>query len=71
MYNLDIMKELLKKLIQAQTTSEIGELAAAEVISAEFSRWGIESKIDSWESNRANVIARVKSSGQKAALLFA
>ena len=71
MYNLDIMKELLKKLIQAQTTSEMGELAAAEVISAEFARWGIKSDIDSWESNRANIIARVKSSGQRAALLFA
>jgi len=65
------MKELLKKLIQAQTTSEMGELAAAEIISAEFARWGIKSDIDSWESNRANIIARVKSSGQRAALLFA
>ena len=71
MYNLGIMKELLKKLIQAQTTSEMGELAAAEIISAEFARWGIKSDIDSWESNRANIIARVKSSGQRAALLFA
>ena len=71
MYNPGIMKELLKKLIRARTTSEEGELAAAEVISAEFACWGIESEIDSWESNRANVIARVKSSGQKASLLFA
>ncbi len=65
------MKRLLKKLIQARTTSEDGELAAAEVISAEFARCGIESKIDSWDSNRANINARVKSSGQKAAILFA
>jgi succinyl-diaminopimelate desuccinylase len=71
LYNPGIMKEFLKKLIQAQTTSETGELAAAKVISAEFARFGVESEIDSWESNRANIIARVKSSGQKPALLFA
>jgi succinyl-diaminopimelate desuccinylase len=65
------MKELLKKLIRARSTSQDGELAAAEVISAEFTRCGIESEVDSWESNRANIIARVKSSGTKAALLFA
>jgi succinyl-diaminopimelate desuccinylase len=65
------MIELLKKLIQAQTTSEMGELAAAEVISAQFDRFGIESEVDSWDSNRANIIARVKSSGQKAPILFA
>jgi succinyl-diaminopimelate desuccinylase len=71
LYNPGIMKEFLKKLIQAQTTSETGELAAAKVISAEFARFGVESEIDSWESNRANIIARVKSSGKKPALLFA
>ncbi len=65
------MKELLKKLIRARTTSDMGELVAAEVISAEFTRCGIESEVDSWDINRANITARVKSSGQKAALLFA
>ncbi len=65
------MKDLLKKLIQAQTTAEMGELAAAEIISAEFARWGIKSQIDTWESKRANVIARVNSTGRRAAMLFA
>jgi succinyl-diaminopimelate desuccinylase len=65
------MKELLKNLIRARTTAENGELAAAEVISAEFARWGIESQIDTWESKRANVIARVSSTGRRAAMLFA
>ena len=65
------MKELLKKLIQAQTTAEKGELAAAEVISSEFGRHSVESRIDNWESTRANVIAHVKSAGQRPALLFA
>lgn len=65
------MKELLKKLIQAETTTEKGELAAAEIISAEFASFGIDSRIDSWDKNRANITAQVKSTGQKGALLFA
>jgi len=65
------MKKLLSKLIEAETTADKGELAAAEIISAELGRSGIKSRIDSWDSSRANIIARVKSSGRKGALLFA
>jgi succinyl-diaminopimelate desuccinylase len=65
------MKELLKKLIQTETTSEKGELAAAEVIAGEFGRSGIDSRVDSWDQTRANVVAHVKSAGQRAGLLFA
>ena len=65
------MKELLKKLIQAETTDEKGELAAAEVISAEFRRSGIDSSIDRWDQSRANIVAHVKSAGRRAGLLFA
>ncbi|MHC4070143.1 MAG: M20 family metallopeptidase [Planctomycetota bacterium] len=65
------MKELLKKLIKAETTAEIGELAAAEVISADFERLGMDTTIDSWGPDRANVVVRVESSGRKAGLLFA
>jgi succinyl-diaminopimelate desuccinylase len=65
------MKKLLKKLIQAQTTAVKGELAAAEIISTELGRYGIESHIDRWAENRANITAQVKSSGRKGALLFA
>ena len=65
------MKELLKKLIQAESTPEKGELAAAEVISAEFCRSGIDSQIDSWDQTRANIIARIETGGRKGALLFA
>ena len=61
----------MKKLIQAETTPQRGERAAAEVISAELRRSGIESEIDTWDTNRANIVARVKSSGRGAALLFA
>jgi len=64
------MKELLKKLVQAETTEEKGELGAAEVVCADFGLSGIESQIDSWGHNRANITAQVKSSGQNKALLF-
>ena len=70
-YNRWAMKNLLKQLIQAETTADKGELAAAEIISAELSRFAIESRIESWDKTRANITAHVKSSGQKGALLFA
>ena len=65
------MKELLKELIEAESTPEKGELAAAEVISAELGRSGINSRIDAWDSARANIVAHVRSTGSRAALLFA
>ncbi len=69
-YNRRVMKNMLKKLIQAQTTADKGELAAAQIVSDELSRFGIESRIESWDNTRANIIAHAKSSGQKGALLF-
>jgi len=65
------MKELLKKLIQAESTPQKGELAAAEIISAELSRSGINSRIYTWDKTRANIIAQATSGGRKGALLFA
>lgn len=64
------MKKLLKKLIQAETTAQKGELAAAEIISDELARSGIDCRIDSWSHNRANLAAQITSSGQKDGLLF-
>jgi succinyl-diaminopimelate desuccinylase len=72
------MKEFLRKLIQADTTSAKGELAAARIIAAELDRSGIDSHTDSWsqsfgppqDGTRANIIAHLKSSGLKPALLF-
>lgn len=64
------MKELLRKLIRAESTAKKGELATAEIISAEFALSGIDCQIDSWDRNRANVAATVKSEGQKDGLLF-
>ena len=65
------MKKLLKALIQAQSTPDKGELAAAKVISAEFAQVGIHCRIDTWDSNRANLIARIASDGSRPGLLFA
>jgi succinyl-diaminopimelate desuccinylase len=65
------MKELLKALIEAESTPETGELAAAEVISAELRRSGIDSNLDVWDSTRANLVARIPSDGSGPALLFA
>jgi len=64
------MIELLQKLIQAESTPSKGELAVSKVISDEFTRYGIDCHIDSWDQNRANCVAHVKSPGQRRALLF-
>jgi succinyl-diaminopimelate desuccinylase len=63
-------KELLRKLVQAETTAQKGELAAAEIISDQLARSGIDCRIDSWDHNRANLVAQITSSGQKEGLLF-
>jgi succinyl-diaminopimelate desuccinylase len=71
LYNCFAMKKLLRKLISAETTSEKGEFAAAEIISSELNRSGIDTRIESWDGTRANIIAQIKSAGHKGALLFA
>ncbi len=65
------MKKLLRNLIIAETTAEAGELAAADVISAELGLSGIACRIDSWGRNRANFIAQINSAGRRKGLLFA
>ncbi|MHC4518005.1 MAG: M20 family metallopeptidase [Planctomycetota bacterium] len=64
------MKELLKQLIQARSTPDAGERAAAEVIANHFRQHSVDCHVDTWQDNRANVVAHVKSSGQQPALLF-
>jgi len=71
LYNCCAMKALLKGLIRAETTVWKGELAAAEIISDELGRFGIDSVIDSWGQNRANITAQIQSGGHKGAVLFA
>jgi len=70
------MKRLLRNLISAETTAEAGELAAADIISAELGLSGIACRIDRWGRNRANLIAQIpvaelKSAGHRSGLLFA
>ena len=65
------MKELLKQLINAESTLEKGELSSAEVLSDEFKKSGIDCRIETWDQTRANIIAQVNSVGSKGSLLFA
>jgi len=65
------MKALLKELIQADTTVQQGELAAAELIAEHLRPVGVDCRIDSWDGNRANLTARVKSGSANKAILFA
>ena len=65
------MKELLKKLIQAEPTGDKGELAAAQVLAEYLSGHGIDCRIDRWDGSRANFIAQISSNGERDALLFA
>lgn len=65
------MKEFLQKLICTDSTAAKGELAAAEVIADEFAKSDIDASIDTWESNRANVVAQIASGGRRGGLLFA
>jgi succinyl-diaminopimelate desuccinylase len=64
------MKELLKELIQAESTQNTGEVAAAEVLARRFRKHGVDCRVDRWDGNRANVIAHVRSANRRPALLF-
>jgi succinyl-diaminopimelate desuccinylase len=64
------MKQLLKKLIEAKSTPDVGELECANVLADFFSSVGIESNVEVWDNNRANITATLKSIGQNPALLF-
>ena len=59
------MKDFLKKLIEAESTEEKGEAAAAQVVCDQFRRFGIEGNVDIWDETRANVFAHIKSPGKK------
>ena len=65
------MKNMLKNLIAAESTAEKGELATAEIISAEFARSSIDSSITAWDQNRANIVAHIKSPSQSPGILIA
>ncbi|MBN1788164.1 MAG: M20 family metallopeptidase [Sedimentisphaerales bacterium] len=64
------MKELLKKLIEAKSTPDVGEADCANVLAEFFTSAGIKADVEIWDTNRANITARLKSTGQKPALIF-
>jgi succinyl-diaminopimelate desuccinylase len=64
------MKDLLKQLIQADSTAAQGESAAAEVVARHLREHGIDARIDQWGGRRSNVIAHVQTAGRRPALLF-
>jgi succinyl-diaminopimelate desuccinylase len=64
------MIELLKQLINVDSTIEKGELTAARVLEQYFQTHGITAKLDIWDNNRANIIARFPSTGEKPPVLF-
>ncbi len=64
------MKELLKNLIRAKSTQDIGEIKAAKVLADYFKNAGLKPQLDVWDKNRANVTVRLKSAGEKPGLLF-
>jgi len=65
------MIDFLSRLVQAETTTRTGELAATRLISDELALSDIEARIDVWDQTRANVCARIESADQRPALLFA
>ncbi len=66
-----MVKNLLKQLINAQSTLECGELDTAEVLKEFFGKQGISAEIDVWDDNRANITAIIKGDGSSDSLLFA
>jgi succinyl-diaminopimelate desuccinylase len=70
-YNYRAMKKFLRELIDAESTADRGELAAAKVVCEQLARRGIKAQVDTWERNRANLICHISSAGRSKALLFA
>ena len=64
------MREFLQQLIRADSTPDKGEAMAAEVVATYFRRHGIDCALDQWDGNRGNVVAHVKTAGERPALLF-
>ncbi len=64
------MDDLLRQLIRARSTLDTGEVAAAKVIGDYFNRRSVECDLDTWDGNRANITARVPSTGERPGLMF-
>lgn len=65
------MIDLLQQMVRIKTVNEPGdEKPLAEFIKAKLDEIGAESIVDDLDENRANVIGRLKGTGEKAALLL-
>ena len=65
------MINLLKNLVKARSTADVGELEAAKVLADYFENLPVDVNIDNFDGNRANCNVHVKSTGERPALLFA
>lgn len=64
------MIEILKRLIAAKSTLEVGEIEAAKVAAEAAEKWGLEARIENWNTNRANVLVKLASQGKRPGILF-
>jgi succinyl-diaminopimelate desuccinylase len=64
------MIKTLKRLISVKSTLEVGELAVAQVVAEVASQRGLECHVDSWVGNRANILCKLRSSGEQPGILF-
>jgi succinyl-diaminopimelate desuccinylase len=65
------MIELLKRLVAAESTELVGELAAVKELAEYFSGKNIDCETDVFDDKHANASVHIKSSGEKPGLLFA
>jgi len=65
------IEELLKQLINTQSTLECGELEMVNVLSHFFDQYDISAEVDVWQENRANVTTTIKGDGSRDSLFFA
>lgn len=67
----DLLLDLSRRLIQLVTFDPPGnELPAAQLVASVLSDYGIDSELQSIGDNRSNVVARIKGSGSRPALIF-
>ncbi|AQQ08860.1 Acetylornithine deacetylase [Sedimentisphaera cyanobacteriorum] len=65
------MKELLKNLIEANSTADKGETESAEVLADFFGKRNIDCEIDKWDGSRTNITARIKGKKSGGGILIA
>ncbi len=66
----DLMKSLLQKLVQSDSTAGKGEVNSAQILERYFHGANIPCRIETWDGNRANCIARVSGQGTRPGLMF-